>query len=167
MGSATDCPSKKLGLCNVCDICYAMKAERQYPACKPYRERQAEYWQNCTPLTFVRDFLASIERKRNKPTHLRLNEAGDFYSQNCVSKAEKIAELLRSHGIEVYCYTARKDLNFAYCNALTVNGSSFKVSNEFKAVDSFSDNALKCIGDCKKCSLCTTSKNVTIEVLKH
>ena len=46
MGSATDCPSKKLGLCRHCDKCYALKAERQYPQVRPFRDRQADYWLN-------------------------------------------------------------------------------------------------------------------------
>lgn len=49
--SATDCPSRRLGLCqldNPAD-CYALKAERHYyTTVLPYRRRQAAYWANNT-----------------------------------------------------------------------------------------------------------------------
>ena len=150
MGSAMNCPSDKLGLCKLSKECYAKKAEVMYKAVKPYRDRQASYWLKNTALTFVVDFLQSIEKKRLKPSHLRLNESGDFYSQNCVIKAEKIASELKKYGIKVYCYTARKDLDFSACKSLIINGSGFKkdgIKRAFTAVRSFDKNALKCVGD--------------------
>lgn len=167
MGSATLCPSKKLGLCKVCNICYAMKAERLYPAVLPYRTRQQDYWTKTSAEQFVKDFIMAVGKKRNPITHLRLNESGDFHSQECVYKAEKIAKLLAIFDIKVYVYTARTDLNFDSVEFLTINGSGFMVGNSFTAVNEFKKNDIKCIGDCKECSLCTESRGLKIKVLKH
>lgn len=43
MGSATKCPSRLLGKCDLGDKCYAYKAEVQYyKTCPQYRDKQAE-----------------------------------------------------------------------------------------------------------------------------
>jgi len=48
MTSATNCPSKRLGLCQLkgrCESkCYALRAEKRFPAVLEYREEQAGDW---------------------------------------------------------------------------------------------------------------------------
>lgn len=123
MGPATDCPSASLGLCELrkncklksgCkDVCYALKAEKMYKACKPYRTRQQQYWLNVTAETFATEFIQIYERKKIKPTLLRFNESGDFFTQNCVDKVYKIARLIyEAVGVRTYLYTHRRDLVF-------------------------------------------------------
>ena len=63
--------------------------------------------------------------KRSKIRALRLNECGDFRHQGDADKAEMLARHLSKHGISVYCYTARRDLDFSECEHLTVNGSGW------------------------------------------
>lgn len=169
LGSAVNCPSRKLGLCKHHKICYALKAERQYPAVLPYRLRQAEYWLNITAEQFTTDFLDAIKNKKIKITALRINEAGDFYSQECVDKLIKISDILNREGIKVYCYTARRDLDFSNPNTLHVMGSGFKVSGTFNVIKSIKEHDPKnklCCGDCKICDLCQHYTG-TIEVVAH
>lgn len=168
LGSATNCPSKKLGLCKVCKACYAMKAERQYPSVLPYRERQAELWKRTDAVDFAYSIVKINEKKRTKIKHVRFNEAGDFSSQADVDKMSAIARILKKYGIRCYVYTARKDLDFSKRNDnLIVNGSGFMVDNAFVAVKEHSDTSLKCIGDCKKCSLCSIPNGFVIEAKIH
>lgn len=171
MGSALSCPSEKLGLCAVADICYAKKAERMYKASRPYRERQTAYWKDVDPTTFCAELLRAIKRKKNRVDLLRLNESGDFWSQECVDKAERIAAILYVLDIKVYTYTARKDLDFSELSFLYVNGSGFHkdgINNIFEPVDEFTGKNPRCLADCRKCSMCYSNLNHrTIEVLKH
>ena len=48
MGSATDCPSLKKGLCTAVTekkvTCYALRPENFRPLVLPYRRRQEKYW---------------------------------------------------------------------------------------------------------------------------
>ena len=176
MSSATDCESNRKGLCQLVNVkkCYALKAERMYKAVLPYRKRQNIFWKNCTAEEFVEQF--EKEKGRKKIKYLRLNEAGDFVTQKCVEKANKIAEiLLQKHKIRTYCYTARKDLDFSNRTQLTVNGSGFKVDNMFAVA--YTDNRMTqarrtkgeavCIGDCAKCIMCTKSLGLDIYVREH
>jgi hypothetical protein len=171
MGSASDCPSDKLGMCAVSEQCYAKKAERMYPQVLPYRRRQRNKWLKTSGTQLAFELLESFEKKRKKPTHLRLNEAGDFYSQDCVDKAEEIARKLKSiAGVQVYVYTARKDLDYSQCKHLVINGSGFRkegITRSFTAVaDVNADkSAFICEQDCNVCSMCSTTekKNIVVE----
>ena len=168
LGSATDCPSRKLGLCTVAKECYAMKAEIQYPAPLPYRRRQIDFWNRTSAEKFAVMFLAMNDRKRKKFDTLRINESGDFYCQADIEKLEKIASYLKSASlIETYCYSARKDLDFSKCEILTVNGSNFMGHNRFLAVAKPTGINFVCPGSCKSCSVCSKKIRQTIEVVLH
>jgi len=171
MGSAMQCPSDTLGLCNVSAICYAKKAERMYPQVLPYRQRQRDKWLKTDSFDLVTELVEAFNKKRTKPTHLRLNEAGDFYSQACVDKAEYIAQCLKHVGVNVYIYTARKDLDFSQCKYLVINGSGFRkegVNRSFTAVDDVTQgNDFVCLNDCTICDKCSINDNENIVVGKH
>jgi hypothetical protein len=177
MCSAESCPSDKLGLCQLSKFCYAKKAERLYPSVLPYRNRQAEYWFNCTAEKFCSDFLEAISHKQTKITALRVSESGDFNSQADVNKLADIAEILYTNGIKVYCHTARKDLNFDNCRYLQVIGSNFmgdisfigikNASQAAKDLRSQGHKAALCAGSCKKCSLCQTAKDLVVYCELH
>ena len=62
MGSATECPSRKNGMCKLGNKCYAIKAEISYPDCKPYRDRQKSYWLNSDIGQIISDFQYMINR---------------------------------------------------------------------------------------------------------
>ena len=165
MGSATDCPSRQLGLCNIPEgKCYALKAERQYPQVLPYRRRQAIYWQKNSGSEIARD-LYHVLVKRPQIKYIRFNEAGDFYGQEDYKKLSLIAHLLKDW--KFYVYTARADLDYTEERPknLVVNGSGFIVDNMFtpnlKQIPK-TKTMCKCAGDCKICKLCATRKDLYI-----
>jgi len=172
LGSAKKCPSAKLGLCQMANTgvrCYALKAETQYPAVYPYRVRQLDYWIKAGPQRFAADFMRIVDKARKPITHLRVNESGDFRHQADVDNMEEVANDLADNGIITYCYTARSDLDFSGCDVLVVNGSAFKPDggNEFKAVEKLPKRRLHCVGDCRKCDLCTKKHGRTVFAKWH
>lgn len=163
--SATDCPSKKLGLCKHPGKCYAMKAERQYPACLPYRRSQTEVFDSMRVNDIVAEFRRLIKASKTPVKYIRYSESGDFRSQQDVDKLSMIARHLHSDGVTMYGYTARRDLDFTKA-WMVVNGSGFMVHNEFKAVtDPQSGNT--CPGNCRDCNKCKVRSGQTIEVKYH
>lgn len=174
MASATECPSRLKGICSAVlqgAKCYALKSELPYrPDVLPYRTSQMKYWLRTDADTFIAEFIAINARKRNKFTALRLNESGDFHSQACVDKAEKIATALKANGVTTYVYTSRKDLDFSDIKTLIVNGSNFQKKGVVNIVSIFKGEVPKgyivCPGSCKSCSLCQ-KKGVKIAIEKH
>jgi hypothetical protein len=172
--SAHNCPSLKLGLCRAYDpngkhICYARKSERGlYPAVEPRRNKQEEYWLGCTAEEFASQIILMNSLKELPWTHLRFSEAGDFHSQECVDKAEKIAMYLKRCGIITYGYTCRIDLDYSKVKHLIVSGTGFKtegVSNIFTMVEDIKDRSKGwgvCCGDCSVCNRCMVRGNQTV-----
>ena len=172
MTSATDCPSKKLGLCQLgsdCAKCYALKAERQYPAVLPYRRAQERIWDLLSAWQIADQIVQIAQRKRKHHIkHLRFSEAGDFRSQADVDKMSDVAENLKPFGIRVYGYTARRDLDFSkVSDNLTVNGSAFMVHNKFTAVKGIDSAKPVCAGNCRSCNLCKVPRGIEIQVEYH
>lgn len=169
--SARDCPSKALGLCKIQDICYAMKAERQYPTVLPYRRRQMMYWTTHTADQIAADFRIEITRKTKEPIkYIRVSEAGDFRNQSDVVKLFKITELLADTGVKIYGYTARVDLDFSKAPSnLTLQGSGFKIHNSFTAIDKakVQPTDTVCPGNCRTCSMCKSNNSLDIKVINH
>jgi hypothetical protein len=176
LGSATDCPSDAKGLCLVSEECYAKKAERLYKQVLPYRRRQREYWDNCGVIQFIDEFIEACG-DRNVGV-LRINEASDFRNQDDLDKLEQIARLFDiAYAIDVYVYTARRDLDFSAIRSLKVVGSSFMLDNMFIASNDAKNhaelarkmgvNAVMCGGDCYKCDLCLTQRGLTVFAQKH
>jgi hypothetical protein len=179
MSSAHNCPALKLGLCkavsaNGKNVCYARKFENSMrKSVQPHRENQGRYWLSCTAEEFVSQFILINALKESAWKTLRFNEAGDFHSQDCVNKAEKIALLLSRYGIRCYCYTSRSDLDYSGCRNLIVSGSGFKsegINNVFKMVEDIEKERPKgwgiCSGDCRICNRCMVRGNNTV-VLRH
>ena len=176
MSSAHDCPSKKLGLCKAEKAgarCYAIKSEvESRPFVQPYRERQRDFWLNTSAESFALQFLLINSLRRVTFNALRFNEAGDFHSQECVTKAEKIARILKPYGIVTYCYSSRCDLDYRLVTALRISGSGFKkegIVNVFKIIDRKEDRPKGyglCIGDCRKCNRCQKAGLKTC-IIKH
>lgn len=158
--AAHDCPSRKLGLCQVINAghrCYALRDEQFYGHPLGYRRRQEKLWNKITATNFVMEFLRLRDRRRGPTTALRLNESGDFRSQEDLWKAERIAWSLKDEGITTYCYTARSDLDFSVVRNLVVNGSGFKVKGEFRFIKAKADKPKGygiCPGVCKSCTRC-------------
>lgn len=190
MGSATDCPSFKKGLCNI--DCYAKKAERQYPQVKPYRDRQEKSWLNSDAFTIAEEIGKFLSKKRNAVKFVRVNESGDFHTSECLEKLIQIAQILPE--LNFYTYTHRCDLvdddtSKKLPKNLVINTSDFKVNglNQFKTfktsfkVTSHKKQSLKikaeiktsvssnlvCMGDCSTCSLCKINHTKTIYAPIH
>jgi len=179
MTPASKCPSEKLGLCVVADKCYAKKAEVQYWSCVPgYREQQMLYWDNHTAKEFVDDLVPILNKYKGSIKFIRFNESGDAKSQKDVSKLVRIRKLLTktlddsSGTVQMYIYTARKDLNWTTAmktKGLTINGSNFMLNNNFNLVVEPEDaiGTSYCGGDCRVCNLCKYSKNKVINIRIH
>lgn len=158
--AARDCPSHRLGLCQVTRAghrCYALRDEQYYAGPLSYRRRQEKVWDSLTAREFADDLLTIVRRRRIETRALRLNEAGDFRHQADVDKAAAIARVLADHGIITYCYTARSDLDFSRAAPLVVNGSGFRVHGEFRFIRTRSEcpeGYIICPGSCKRCTRC-------------
>lgn len=178
MSSATDCPSRKLGLCKAVDkngksFCYAIKSERaNRPLVLPYRRKQEKYWKSVSAEEFAVEFLILSSMKRNPFTAIRFNESGDFHNQSCVNKAEKIARILKPYGIICYCYTSRNDLDYRKVKALRISGSNFKkpgIVNIFKIIKKKEDKPkgyAMCPMDCHSCNRCMRA-GLKTAIIKH
>lgn len=172
-GTATECPSRRLGLCQAWiekkvkgkiirkNCCYAKRAETSMrPYVKPFRRKQKAYWDKVTAEEFAISFLIYNSLKPKSFTALRFNEASDFHTQNDLDKAEKVARILKVYGIICYCYTARSDLDFSHINALKVSGSGWTneyVRGEFKMINKGEIRPKGyglCCGDCRICNRC-------------
>ena len=174
LGSATNCPSAKLGLCKVRSICYAWKEEKRWKNCYNHREESTMYWNEHTSTQFVDDLLLTIIKEQRTVTALRFNEAGDLGDIIDLMKIHEIAKKLKKYNIKVYIYTAREDLYNMYKmknDNLCINGSGFMADNNFMAVntdDIVSTKYIKvCNGNCRLCTLCLEKNNYVIQVVKH
>ena len=191
MGSATECSSKKAGLCDI--DCYALKAEIQYKNTLPARQHQEKYWLANDSFTIAEAIQKAVSRNTKvKITHVRVNESGDFHTSECLDKLIEIAEMLPK--TKFYTYTHRSDLiddstHMRLPKNLVINTSDFNVKglNQFKAVDvgfyfqsyqkkvveivksikEKTGSNLVCRGDCSVCSLCKISHGKEIFVAIH
>jgi hypothetical protein len=181
MSSAKDCVSLAKGQCKACivselkeliNVCYARKAEIQYPNVLPYRERQEKFWLSISAEEFALHFLRINAGKREKFDKIRFNEAGDFHDQEGLDKAEKVAKLLSKYGVKAYCYTSRDDLDFSKVKHLVVN-QSLNGLKDHKQIEGLTNAFLmitkeegadhklwpkgyaKCPADCRLCDRCS------------
>ena len=160
MGPAKTCPSKKLGLCRTCRICYASKAEKLYPAVLPFRKRQEKYWDETGVWGIIAD-LSAITFKRKYLRFFRYNESGDFKSQADVDKLSVIADFLKERcDILTYGYTARSDLDFSKAKFI-VRGSGFKGKDgETKVIERNEEKP-------KQFNICPATRNKGIKCMEH
>ncbi len=179
MGSAHDCPAFARGFCQAYNkngkhVCYALKSETSMrPLVEPYRNKQKTFWLSCTAEDFVSQFLLINSLKELPWNALRFNEAGDFWSQECIEKADKIAMYLGRCEIKTYCYTSRSDLSFVNCRHLIVSGSGFQkegITNVFLMVEDVEKDRPYgygvCCGNCNVCNRCQVRGMKTV-ILRH
>ena len=141
MGPAYNCPSDRLNKCECSDVCYAKKAEKQYPDCRKYRFSQQIYWLTTDAAKIAQDIINALKKYKfrkdgkleplhNKIKYLRVNESGDFWSQKCVNKLDHIARELKQYScIVTYTYTARDDLRYENCGFNVKGSGHFRGNN--------------------------------------
>lgn len=170
--AATDCASKRLGLCRIPEgKCYALKAERAWQGVLPYRRRQDKLTHEMTPF----ELAAAVGElaQRYGIDKLRLSEAGDYRDQHDVAITNTAATLIKEHfKVVTYGYTARTDLDFGDCTAVVVNSSGDRLNggsgNQFHAVPNPDDYCgVKCHGDCRVCQVCSKAHGRLVVVGLH
>lgn len=175
MGTALECPARRLGMCEVVNAgyrCYAEKAEIQYPGTVPAaRRRQEDYWKDTTKDRILQDFAKKITRRRKSTRYLRFNESGDFFSQVDIDKLSYIASGLQTLDVTTYGYTARRDLDYSRATFL-VKGSGGDFGNNGRTTVIQKDGAvpegyLVCPGSCKRCNICKISVPHKVAFRQH
>lgn len=175
MGTAKECPSKKLGLCDAINNgvkCYAEKAEDQYPHSVPAaRKRQEIFWKKASALEIIEYLNKKIVNRRKKTNYIRFNESGDFWSQEDIEKLSIVADFFAVKGITTYGYSARSDLDFTNAKFL-VKGSNHDKGNNGKTIiigkkDNVPKGFIECPADCRKCNLCKIQTQLNIAFRMH
>jgi len=147
-----------------------------YPACLPYRRRQAELWSLLTAAQFADVVEAIRSRARHPFPAFRFNEAGDVATQSDVDKLADIGERLQAIGVQAFTYTANDLLDWtAAPGRITVNGSGEHfagvagIGNLFVAAlpSDIPAGATVCPGDCRRCRLCLNPRGRTIYARLH
>ena len=164
--------------------CYALKAERNYPDCKPCRERNLDATKTAG---FIPNMIELIEETIKRPSYkngkkivVRIHESGDFYSQEYFNKWLAIANHFKDNKKLVFvAYT--KSINFVHdIPANMVIRYSVWDDTEpdqiakatalnlpiYTAVDKFQDEPKKMQCDCVNCSTCFKCFNKKFEILK-
>lgn len=188
MNSGTDCPNAYTDNCQVGDACYAIKSEKMYKQTLPYRRRQEYLWDSLDPDTFAKAFLAIVNRASSPVNALRFNQSGDIRDKTDVLKAERVAQLLAEHDIDVYTYSASDYVDFSDRDHLTVNMSNARRDygdKHFSAVprgldpsdlDHLDETAVQCPYDksdgadqfkCGNCRLCFNSDGPDVYINIH
>ena len=168
--SATDCESMRLGLCDIGAKCYALKAEKQYKvSCLGARRDNTKIFDAMSAREIAADIVGRAARKKkHKIKYMRFSESGDFRTQADVKKISTIADKLAPHGITIYGYTARRDLDYSRVSSnMVINGSGFMLSNQFTAAKDTSGAAIVCPMDCKTCDICKLPRGAKITVPMH
>lgn len=176
MGTAQDCPSRKLGLCRTINQgvkCYAEKAEIQYKEhVVNARNAQAIEWKSKTGPELLEQITRKINSRRKTTRFLRYNESGDFYEQSDIDKLSFISEGIKEQGVITYGYTARSDLDFSRAKFLC-KGSGFSKENlngtaiVIDKNESVPEGYIECPGSCKRCNLCKIAVPHKIAFRKH
>lgn len=108
--AVTTCPGRT-GHCE--RECYALKAEKAYPACRPSRVRNLRISES--PV-FVRNMVFTILKRRyyskKKLLVVRIHESGDFYSKEYAAKWLEIIRTIESTGERVKFIAYTKSFSF-------------------------------------------------------
>lgn len=193
MTSATDCPSRRLGLCQLSNPhdCYAIRPETFRPGTLPYRRRQARYWNMSGVDRIILNFLGMFKKHPSlrRIKYIRFSECGDFASQMDVDKLDYVAWRLNDWLATLpgyapliwYGCSARSDLDFSRCQELLVKGSGHDKGNNGACIVrplTASEKARKyyfergvrylvCPGKCYGCQICKTWDRADIVIAKH
>jgi len=93
--------------------CYALKAERAYPTCRPSRVRNLEISKSSD---FVKRMVYTILKRRyyskKKLLVVRIHESGDFYSKEYARKWLEIIRIIESTGERIRFIAYTKSFSF-------------------------------------------------------
>ena len=173
MSSAGNCPMKSECKFGQDTSCYALKAERQYPACFPYRERQSAYWYSNSVNQIISDIQTALKRHK-KVNAIRFNESGDMKD---IADFRKLNKIANSVSVPVYTYTQNREVISKITKKdvsenLSINISfpnSKKGFNTYCLDTDYSKNQkfVLCVGSCKRCNLCVKSRGLKIATKLH
>lgn len=182
-GTAKDCPSQALGLCQLPDdaLCYARAGEKR--ATRRDNENGEKgmdsyyngllcsaFWDAFETSAEVRDSFEAFLIALNVKT-IRFNLKSDFRHGGDILAVEYLANC----GFNLTGYTARDDLaplldKLGKNPRVILNGSNRKYTNRFKAtanIEEFLTAKYTCRGSCSACGNCYRLRGVTITVLIH
>lgn len=170
--SATDCPSDKLGYCHCSIQCYAKLEEIRWKTVRNNRQIIQQFFRDCT-YEQLRDLVfgyINLYQLEYPITHLRVNECGDFPNQKWVQWIDELAKELSGSGIVIYCWTARKDLDFSNVSFI-VNASNVGVKHSSRLFLATKQEVFdrlevgkhehKCPGNCRICNVCRSKNDIT------
>ena len=184
-GTAKDCSSRELGLCQLPSdrLCYARSGESR--ATKRENENGAKGMDSYYNGLLCSAFWDAYETDTNGDLRqsfedyliyygidiLRFNLKGDFRHSLDIAAVYHLAE----HGFSLTGYTARDDLaellhKLAEHPNIILNGSNRMYTNRFKAtanIEEFIKAEHRCLGNCSACQNCYRLRGETITVLIH
>lgn len=173
-------------------LCYAMKAERQYPNVRTARDKNMLESQKdgfVDDVTEIIQWQKSRPSKKGKKIYFRIHESGDFYSLDYLQKWVEIAE--KNPDITFMAYTKSvqlvaqkfdkipknlvirysvwedtKPADLALCEEL---GLPIYTAFDGATLDDKveSEGYVKCECDCTKCKMCYSDKVQSIAVEIH
>lgn len=208
LNSAADCPNRKSERCQVAfSMCYAHVSEDQYTRKRQsdgryvgplVARRREEYLRDVIRAEdYARAFLSMNQRKAEhwaaKPFDtLRVSESGDFRGEADIHWVNEVARILgEEQGVDVYTYSASKDLDWSLATHFTVNASAGPGYGDaqFKAEDpaefELGENEAWCPNDlqkvirrllgesfddvvkCGECRLCVDQNNIDVVIPIH
>ena len=181
-GTAKECPSKALGLCQVPQgaTCYALSGERRATKRDNINGSKgmdsyfngklfSHFWDSFAESPQVRNDFIEYLYALGVDT-IRFNLRGDFRDSTDILIIWHLAQL----GFHMVGYTARDDLtgleNLGEHPNCYLNGSNRMYTNRFKVTTSireFLEAPHTCKGSCKDCQNCYRLRGETITVLIH
>lgn len=164
MQSSTECISRKKGLCEIGENCYALVYEQnpimyKTVECRAKDEEAIDYMvEHNMSQWFAEELIKRNNRARkHQMAFFRWNESGDCKTLDHFIFVDEVADILYDEiGAISVIYTHRKDLwdqfkEIRKSKWLIVNGSGFMADNNFKAVDEFSKGKCHCSSNCEQC----------------
>lgn len=165
-------------------LCYARKAENNYPDCKPCRDRNLKATKTAGFIPNIIDlieYMIKLPSYRNgKKIVIRIHESGDFYSQEYFNKWLAIARHFESNKKLVFvAYT--KSVNFIHdipANMVVrysiwddTEPAQIAIANSlglpvYTAVEHFTTETKRQQCDCINCSTCFKCFNNKFNLLK-
>lgn len=184
LGTWLNCPGRKNGFCEICQVCYDKSPEVRFKQRTKDRLEQEIFWRATDAKTFALEVIKHIliHDNLNNPNSyhpkiktklIRWAEVGEIRNQKDLEKIRDVSNIIYNKlGIKSYIYTHNRNLDFHIERPyLTINGSNFMVDNEYRIVknreeeyNTLEDIVFKrdCICDCTKCSYCSNSEGLTL-----